>query len=96
MKDSAKIIKAPLVTEKGTSLRQEGNKVIFKVAREANKIEIKKAIEGLFNVHVKSVRTLNVKGKVKRWGRHEYTRPGWKKAIVELKQGETIEIYEGV
>jgi large subunit ribosomal protein L23 len=96
MKNLKKIIQAPLVTEKGTSLRQEGNKVIFKVASDANKIEIKKAVEDLFNVHVESVRTLNVKGKTKRWGRHEYAKPGWKKAIVELKQGESIEIYEGV
>ncbi|MEA3223888.1 MAG: 50S ribosomal protein L23 [Thermodesulfobacteriota bacterium] len=96
MKNFTRIIEAPLITEKGTAMRQEDNKAVFKVDRDANKIEIKKAVEGLFNVHVEDVRTLRVKGKKKRWGRHEYKRPTWKKAIVKIRRGESIEVYEGV
>ncbi|MCD6571485.1 MAG: 50S ribosomal protein L23 [Deltaproteobacteria bacterium] len=96
MKDFTRMIESPLITEKGTTLRQEGNKIIFKVAKDANKVEIKKAVESLFNVHVEGVRTLIVKGKKKRWGRHEYKTSTWKKAIVKIRDGESIEIYEGV
>jgi len=96
MKDFTTIIKKPLVTEKGTMLRQEDNQVIFSVGIDANKIEIKKAVEGLFKVHVEDVRTILMKGKIKRFGRHEYRRSNWKKAIVKLKKGDSIEIYEGV
>jgi len=66
------------------------------VDRRANKIEIGKAVEELFGVHVLKVRTINVPGKPKRLGRYEGRRPGWKKAIVTLAEGETIEIFEGV
>lgn len=96
MKDYTQIVKRPIVTEKGTVLRQEQNKVVFAVARNANKIEIKKAVEELFGVHVEDVRTLNMNGKSKRYGMHAYKRPDWKKAIVTLKSGESIEFYEGV
>ena len=96
MKDVTRILKKPLVTEKGTSLREKSNKVIFSVAPDANKIEIKQAVEELFNVHVQDVKTINVKGKTKRWGFRSYQRSDWKKAIVTLKAGETIEFYEGV
>jgi large subunit ribosomal protein L23 len=96
MKTASNILKRPLVTEKGTMLKEKGNQVIFSVARDANKIEIKKAVEALFGVHVEEVRTMNMKGKTKRWGMKNYERSDWKKAIVTLKAGETIEFYEGV
>ncbi|HDP25690.1 MAG TPA: 50S ribosomal protein L23 [Deltaproteobacteria bacterium] len=96
MKDYTQLLKRPLITEKGTMLRQKDNKVIFSVPIEANKIEIKKAVEGLFKVHVEDVKTIVVKGKTKRWGMHNYRRSSWKKAIVKLAQGESIEFYEGV
>jgi large subunit ribosomal protein L23 len=96
MKDYTQIIKRPIVTEKGTMLRQQENQVIFAVAKNANKIEIKKAVEELFRVHVEDVKTMNMNGKIKRFGMHTYKRPDWKKAIVTLKSGESIEFYEGV
>ncbi len=96
MKDYTQIIKRPIVTEKGTMLRQQENQVIFAVAKYANKIEIKKAVEELFSVHVEDVKTMNMNGKTKRFGMHTYRRPDWKKAIVTLKSGESIEFYEGV
>ncbi len=96
MKDATRILKRPLITEKGTMLREKDNKVIFSVALDANKIEIKHAVEELFNVHVEDVKTMNMKGKMKRWGYRPFQRSDWKKAIVTLKQGETIEFYEGV
>jgi large subunit ribosomal protein L23 len=96
MRDATQILKRPLITEKGTMLREKGNKVIFAVPRDANKIEIKHAVEEMFNVHVDDVKTMVVKGKIKRWGLHPYARSDWKKAIVTLKTGETIEFYEGV
>ena len=96
MKDFTQIIERPIITEKGTMLREEGNHLVFSVAKDANKIEIKRAIEDLFNVHVEDVKTMVVKGKTKRWGQHQYRRSTWKKAIVKLKEGESIEFYEGV
>lgn len=96
MKEFTQIIKRPIVTEKGTMLRQDANQVMFAVDKGANKIEIKQAVEALFNVHVEDVRTMNMKGKKKRFGMHGYTRAAWKKAVVTLKDGESIEFYEGV
>jgi large subunit ribosomal protein L23 len=68
----------------------------FEVHPGANKIEIKKAIEEIFSVRVTSVRTIRMPGKKKRMGRFEGKRPDWKKAVVTLKEGETIELFEGV
>ncbi len=96
MKDITKIIERPIITEKGTMLRQDSNYVVFSVRGDANKIEIKQAVEDLFGVHVEGVKTMVVKGKNKRWGAHQYKRSTWKKAIVKLKEGESIEFYEGV
>ena len=91
------IILAPLITEKSTQLKDEENLLCFRVAREANKIEIKKAIEALFSVKVATVRTAQVHGKVKRVGRNVGRRPDWKKAYVRLRAGEKmIEYFEGV
>lgn len=87
------IIIRPLITEKSTTLMAEG-KYVFEVAKAANKIEIAKAISQIFNVKVASVNTVNVEGKVKRMGRSIGKRSGYKKAIVKLAAGETIEFFE--
>jgi large subunit ribosomal protein L23 len=108
MRSPQNIIKRPLLTEKGTRLRETGGnlvapeaeelkqKVMFEVARDANKIEIRQAVKKLFNVEVQDVRTVLVRGKMKRIGRFAGMRPHWKKAIVTLKAGQTIELFEGV
>ena len=87
------IIIRPLITEKSTTLMAEG-KYVFEVAKAANKIEIAKAISQIFNVKVVSVNTVNVEGKVKRMGRSIGKRSDYKKAIVKLAAGETIEFFE--
>ena len=96
MKTASSILKRPLVTEKGTMLKEKGNKVVFSVMPDANKIEIKQAVEEMFGVHVEDVKTMNFKGKMKRWGQRTYQRSDWKKAIVTLKTGEAIDFIEGV
>ena len=96
MKPLHQIIKRPLITEKSNLQREAGQTVTFEVARDANKIEIKHAVEAIFNVKVASIRTLRVHGKPKRVGRHAGHRPDWKKAVVTLKKGETIELFEQV
>ena len=95
MKESYQIIRRPLITEKGTDLKEHSNQYLFEVARGANKIEIKRAVESLFRVKVQQVRTLSVKGKKKRLGRFVGRTSDWKKAIATLKEGETIEFFEG-
>jgi large subunit ribosomal protein L23 len=88
------VIKRPLVTEK-TSVAREVNRVIaFEVAREANKIEIKDAVQRLFNVQVEEVKTVNVAGKVKRVGKNIGKRSNWKKAYVTLKEGNNVDFFE--
>jgi large subunit ribosomal protein L23 len=90
------VIKRPLLlTEKGNSMRETQNKYQFEVSREANKHEIKDAVETLFNVTVVDVRTMVVRGRLTRMGRGHAKRQNWKKAIVEVKAGETIELGEG-
>jgi large subunit ribosomal protein L23 len=96
MRDPRKIIRIPLVSEKSTSMRINENKYVFKVDKKANKLEIKRAIEELFKVEVEDVATMMMHGKPKRLGRFEGRRPDWKKAIVRLKKGETIELFETV
>ena len=90
------IIKSPLrLTEKGNVLRETQNQFLFEVDRRANKIQIREAVEKLFNVKVTDVRTLIVRGHMRRMGRgYEKTR-NWKKAIVSVKDGDTIEFFEG-
>jgi len=90
------IVRRAMITEKGTRLRERENGYLFDVARDANKIEIKHAIEAIFPVKVESVRTLRVHGKPKRMGRYVGRRPDWKKAVVTLKKGQTIELFEQV
>ena len=85
----------PIITEKTTLLMQE-NKYTFQVPLTANKVEIHKAVESIFNVKVEKVATIRVLGKTKRMGRTMGKRSYYKKAIVTLKAGETIELFEGV
>lgn len=88
-----KIVQEPIITEKSFRLIETDNRYTFKVARSANKVTIKKAIEAIFNVKVIKVNTINVKPKFKRMGEHEgYTR-AYKKAIVQLEEGQTIEAF---
>ena len=96
MKNSYEVLLGPMLTEKGTLMKEMDNKVLFRVARHANKIEIKKAVEEIFKVKVDCVRTINVRGKKKRMGKFEGKRPDWKKAIVSLKEGELLDFVEGV
>jgi len=96
MKPARKIIKMALTTEKGSILKDEQNKYLFMVDKDSNKLEIKKAVEEIFKVKVKKVTTMNMHGKVKRMGRFEGKRPNWKKAIVQLVPGQTIELFETV
>ncbi|PCI30528.1 MAG: 50S ribosomal protein L23 [SAR324 cluster bacterium] len=95
MKSQFNLIRKPHITEKGVLLKEEQNKVIFQVAVDANKIELKKAIESIFKVKVKKISTLNVKGKTKRQGKTEGKRADWKKAIVTLEEDQSIEYFEG-
>lgn len=109
MRPAQHIIKRPLLTEKSTTLRETGGtsaegieaedlaaKVVFEVASDANKIEIRHAVQSLFNVTVTDVHTMVVRGKLKRVGRNFGRRPGFKKAVVTLKRGDSIEFFEGV
>ena len=90
------IIKRPLMlTEKGNLLRETQNQFFFEVDRRANKIQIKQAVEQLFNVKVLEVRTLIVRGHMRRMGRGYAKTKNWKKAIVSVKEGDTIEFFEG-
>ena len=95
MANARDILVRPLITEKTRMFMQAG-KYAFVVAKTANKIEIAKAVETVFNVKVLAVNTVNVMGKTKRMGRHEGKRPDYKKAIVKLAPGERIEFFEGV
>lgn len=95
MKDPRDILKKPVVTEKSTSLLQD-NKYTFVVDPRANKTEIKQAVEKTFKVKVEKVNTMNVRGKIKRVRRIPGRTPDTKKAIVTLKKGDKIEIFEGM
>ncbi len=84
------VIRRPLITEKTTVLREDGRTLVFEVARDANKIDIKRAVEQLLGAKVESVRTTNNHGKVKRQGRYAGRRSDWKKAYVKLREGEKL------
>lgn len=86
------IIKAPIITEKAASIAQDGRSYVFKVDTKANKTEIKQAVEKIFNVKVEDVRTINVKPKKKRVGRYTGMTSKYKKAIVKLAEGSSIEL----
>ena len=96
MNDPRSIVRRALITEKGTTLRETQNQYHFEVARDANKIEIKRAIEVIFSVKVGSVRTQQLRGKVKRQGRSAGRRSDWKKAIVTLQPDQKIELFEQI
>jgi large subunit ribosomal protein L23 len=89
------IILAPVVSEKSTRSAEKHNQAVFKVLRDARKPEIKAAVEKLFNVKVEGIRTLNVKGKTKRFGASQGVRSDWKKAYVTLAEGQEIDFLGG-
>jgi len=109
MRSPEQIIRRPLLTEKGTLLKDTGGnpqgdldpeavkpQLLFEVAKDANKVEIRHAIEKLWNVNVLAVRTVIVRGKEKRVGRFVGKRSNWKKAVVTIAPGQNIEFFEGV
>ena len=109
MRSPEQIIKRPLLTEKGTRLKDTGghgegdvdaeslkSQLLFEVASDANKVEIRHAVQKLWNVDVVAVRTAIVRGKEKRMGRFVGKRSNWKKAIVTIAAGQTVEFFEGV
>ena len=89
------IVVRPIITEKSSLIKDAGNQYVFEVQRDANKIEIRKAVEKLFKVKVVSVHISNIEGKKKRVGRFVGKRPDWKKAIVKLNPKDKITIFEG-
>lgn len=95
MKNIYSVIKRPLFTEKGGSLKEENNKILVEVSTEANKIDIKKAMEEIFKVKVEKVATIKTQGKWKKYGRSVGRRPDRKKAIITLKKGEKLDFVEG-
>ena len=95
MKNVYQIIKKPLFTEKGAQLKEAENKVLIEVNTDANKIDIKRAVEEIFNVKVDKVSTIKAHGKWKKQGRSIGKRPDRKKAIVTLKKGEKLDFIEG-
>ncbi|MBH0191382.1 MAG: 50S ribosomal protein L23 [Nitrospira sp.] len=88
------VLVQPLLTEKITALREKTNTVGFIVHPNANRVQIKQAVEALLKVKVEKVNVLNIRGKVKRLGRFSGRRSDWKKAFVTLKKGEKLEMYE--
>ncbi len=93
MRNPHEVLIKPVITERTTALMEQ-NKYTFKVDKDANKIEIKYAVETIFKVTVTDVKTMNVSGKLKRQGRTLGYRPDWKKAIVTLKDGQRLPIFE--
>ena len=96
MKDARDIIIAPIISENTMDQMQEANTYTFKVAKNANKVEIRNAVEEIFSVKVINVNTMNVRGKKRRIGVHVGKKPDWKKALVKLAEDDEIEIYEGL
>ncbi|NOT33821.1 MAG: 50S ribosomal protein L23 [Candidatus Eisenbacteria bacterium] len=96
MKDPRSVVRKVLITEKGTELREMRNAYTFEVAREANKIEIKRAVESIFHVKVAQVRTMQIRGKIKRMGRFAGRRNDWKKAVITLQPDQKIELFEQI
>jgi large subunit ribosomal protein L23 len=96
MKDLLHVLEAPLITEKGTLVTEEGNQFVFRVRSEANKVEIRRAVEMFFKVKVERVRTMNYLGKNRRVGKWSGQRPSWKKAYVTLAPGQRIDLFESV
>ncbi len=97
LQDPYQVIIRPIITEKSMRLKEEENKYTFEVHPKATKVDIKNAVEKLFNVKVEKVNTINMKPKVKkRWGRTVTKGKHWKKAIVKLREGDRIEFFESI
>lgn len=96
MKSDLSLLICPLMTEKVTAMKDVNRQYAFEVDKRANKIEIKKAVENRFDVKVLHVRTMNIRGKMKTRGRFKGRQSSWKKAIVTLKEGHSIEFFENV
>ena len=96
MREPREVILRPVVTEGSTALQEDMRTYTFIVARGANKLEIRAAVQSLFNVKVESVRTANYQGKWRRMGKSLGRRPAYKKAMVRLAEGDSIDVYEGV
>lgn len=90
------LLRRPIVTEKTTLQKEDANQVVFKVQRDANKIEIRRAVEKLLGVEVTAVNTAVYRGKIKRMGRHFGKRSNWKKAVVTLAPGQEVEFFEAL
>ena len=88
------VIRQPVITEKSTAMAEDG-KYVFEVAKDSPKARIKEAVEMAFSVNVIQVNVMNVRGKVKRFGRHPKAQRSWKKAIVTLREGDSIELFGG-
>ena len=92
--DARKVLRRPLLTEKATIARETENEYAFEVDMRANKIQIKGAVESRFDVTVKSVRTVTMRGKIKRMGAHEGKRSDRKKALIRLQEGQSIDLFD--
>lgn len=96
MRDPRDVIIRPVVTERSTALQEDARTYTFIVARDANKLEIRNAVQRLFQVDVEAVRTANYQGKWRRVGRSLGRRAAYKKAVVKLVEGDAIDVYEGI
>lgn len=96
MRDPRSVILRPVVTERSTLLQDDMRTYTFIVAKDANKLEVRKAVQSLFSVKVESVRTANYQGKWRRVGRSVGRKPAYKKAVVRLAEGDSIDVYEGI
>jgi len=96
MKEMFSVVKRPLFTEKGSSLKENENKLLVEVDKSANKHEIKQAVEDIFKVKVEKVATIKAHGKWKKYGKSTGKRPDRKKALITLKKGEKLDFIEGV
>ena len=96
MKTYSEIIRRPIITERASDLQDDDGKYTFEVKGGANKIEIRQAVEKMFDVDVVKVNTINIRGKLKRLGRFQGRRASWKKAVVTLAAGQSIDFFEGV
>jgi large subunit ribosomal protein L23 len=96
MRNPEEVIVRPMITEKSTQMQEQGNQVVFRVVKNANKVEIRNAVEQLFGVKVVAVRTQRTPSRRRRVGRSVGMRPSWKKAIVRLREGDRIEGLSGV
>jgi large subunit ribosomal protein L23 len=96
MRDAREVILRPVVTEESSMLVEDQRTYTFLVAKDANKLEIKAAVQTLFNVKVQAVRTANYQGKWRRVGRSVGRKATFKKAVVKIAEGDVIDVYEGI